>query len=104
MELDYERLRRVNPSLVWVSVTPYGSGGPRAGWAADDITLMAAGGWMHLAGNEDRAPLRCSAPQADPQAGVQAAMGAMIAHHRRRLTGCTASASTCRCRRRWSTR
>ena len=87
MELDYERLRRVNPSLVWVSITPYGSEGPRAGWAADDITLMAAGGWMHLAGNEDRAPLRCSAPQADPQAGVQAAMGAMIAHHRRRLTG-----------------
>ena len=87
MDLDYERLRRVNPSLVWVSITPYGNEGPRASWAAEDITLMAAGGWMHLAGNEDRAPLRCSAPQADPQAGVQAAMGAMIAHHRRRLTG-----------------
>ena len=87
MDLDYAHLRRINPSLVWVSITPYGSDGPRAGWAADDITLMAAGGWMHLAGNEDRAPLRCSAPQADPQAGAQAAMGAMIAHHRRRLTG-----------------
>ena len=39
MDLDYAHLRRINPSLVWVSITPYGSDGPRAGWAADDITL-----------------------------------------------------------------
>ena len=85
--LAYEDLRRINPSLVWLSITPFGDEGPRSGWAASDITLMAAGGWMHLAGNEDRAPLRSSAPQADAQASAQGALGAMVAHHHRRLTG-----------------
>lgn len=85
--IAYEDLRRCNPALVLTSITPFGDEGPRTRWAASDITLMAAGGWMHLAGNEDRAPLRCSAPQADVQASAQAAMGAMVAHHHRRLTG-----------------
>ena len=85
--LGYADIERINPSIIVTSITPHGPDGPHAGYAATDITLMAAGGLMHLAGNEERAPLRFSAPQADAQAGVQAAMGTLIAHQHRRRTG-----------------
>ncbi len=85
--LGYADLARLQPSLVMASITPYGADGPRAGFAATDMTIVAAGGLMHLTGNEDRAPLHVALPQAQAQAGVQAALGALVAHHHRRMTG-----------------
>ncbi|MEE9285872.1 MAG: CoA transferase [Dehalococcoidia bacterium] len=85
--LGYADLSRLQPSLVMASITPFGPDGPRSQYAATDMTIVAAGGLMHLAGNEDRAPLHVAMPQAQAQAGVQAALGALIAHHHRRMTG-----------------
>ncbi len=87
LELGYDALSKLSPSLVMVSITPFGPAGPRRDWAATDLTILAAGGLMHLAGNEDRAPLQNSIPQARAQAGAQAALGALVAHHHRRTTG-----------------
>jgi crotonobetainyl-CoA:carnitine CoA-transferase CaiB-like acyl-CoA transferase len=85
--LGYRDMAAQNPSLVMASVTPFGPAGPRYEWAATDLTILAAGGLMHLAGNEDRAPLQVSVPQARAQAGAQAALAALTAHHHRRMTG-----------------
>lgn len=85
--LGYAELAKLNPRLVMTSITPFGVDGPRAGWAASDLTLQAASGLMHVAGNEDRAPLQIGVPQAQAQAGVQAALGTLVAHHHRRRTG-----------------
>ena len=63
---DPDTLRRANPRLIHVSITPFGRTGPRAGWQASDLELMAAGGAMALAGEPDGIPLRITAPQSNP--------------------------------------
>ncbi|MDH3512673.1 MAG: CoA transferase [Gammaproteobacteria bacterium] len=85
--LQFERLSRLNPGLVHVSITPYGSHGPRARWRGSDLEIMAAGGAMALAGNPDDAPLRISVPQAGSWAGAHAACGALVALSHRTACG-----------------
>ncbi len=84
---DPDKLRAANPRLIQVSVTPFGRTGPRAQWQASDLELMAAGGAMSLAGEPDGIPLRVTAPQSNPWAASQAAVGAMIALTGRATTG-----------------
>ena len=85
--LGYSRLSEINPRLVMVSITPFGQGGPYADWGATDITGMALGGFMHLTGDPDRAPLRPSFPHFYLHGSAAAAAGAMLAHTHRALTG-----------------
>ena len=42
--LDHETLAEVNPALVYVSITPFGQTGPKAGYLGTDLTQMAASG------------------------------------------------------------
>lgn len=85
--LDYERLRENNPSLIAVSITPFGSTGPKAAWPATDLTVWASSGAHVLAGDADRAPVRTSVPQSWLHAGADAAGAALIALHARHRDG-----------------
>lgn len=85
--LGHEALLGDNPSLVHVSITPFGQSGPKAHYAATDLTQMSAGGPAFLTGDAERPPLRVSIPQAHAHAGADAAVGALIAHFERRRTG-----------------
>ncbi len=86
--LDYEALRRVNPGLVMVSITPFGQTGPKADYAATDLTGVALGGSMYLTGEPDRPPVRIGhAAQFWLVGAAAGAAGAMIAHHHRLRTG-----------------
>jgi benzylsuccinate CoA-transferase BbsE subunit len=80
-------LRRNHPRLVVVTITPFGSSGPRSHWKASDIEIMAAGGAMALAGATDGMPVRISEPQSYSWAGASAAAGALMALHQREVTG-----------------
>jgi DNA-binding transcriptional ArsR family regulator len=46
--IDFEAMHRRTSALIVVSVTPFGRGGPHAGHAATDLTLLAAGGLLAL--------------------------------------------------------
>jgi crotonobetainyl-CoA:carnitine CoA-transferase CaiB-like acyl-CoA transferase len=72
---------------VVVCITPFGMTGPKAGWRASDLEIMAAAGAMSLAGEPDGMPVRISARQAYAWAGSQAAVGGLIALHYQRTTG-----------------
>lgn len=74
-------------TTVVVCITPFGMAGPKSGWIASDLELMAAGGAMSLAGESGGTPLRVSAPQAYAWTGSQAAVGALIALYHRRASG-----------------
>src|SRR5438309_4186990 len=87
LALGWESLRAVNRRLVMTSITPFGQSGPEASAPATDLELMAAGGAIWLAGDEDRPPVRVSHPQAACWASAYAAVGTLIAHHHRQLTG-----------------
>ena len=85
--LGHEALARANPRLITVSVSPFGQSGPKAHWAATDLTLTASSMAALITGDEDRAPLACSVPQAFLNAGADAAIGALVALHERERSG-----------------
>jgi benzylsuccinate CoA-transferase BbsE subunit len=85
--LDYAALREINPALVYVSITPFGQDGPKANYADSDLIVMAAGGVLILYGDEDRAPIRMSVPQAYLHASADAAGAALIAYYERLDSG-----------------
>lgn len=85
--LGYDELSATNPGLVYVSVTPYGQTGPKARWAASELTIEAAGGRLALQRDGDRPPVPVGYPQAAFHAGVQAAADTLIALHERQRSG-----------------
>ena len=85
--LGYEALRAVNPSLVMVSMTPFGQTGPYSRFQGPDLVGMAVGGLTFLTGDADRPPLRVTQPQFGPLTGASGAIGAMVAHYHRLKTG-----------------
>jgi crotonobetainyl-CoA:carnitine CoA-transferase CaiB-like acyl-CoA transferase len=81
--LGFADLAKVNPALIYVSITPFGQDGPKANYADSDLIIMAAGGPLILAGDADRPPVRLSIPQAYLHASADAAVAALAAHHER---------------------
>ena len=60
-------------------VTPFGRDGPRAGWRASDLGVMASTGNMYCTGDPDRAPVRCTEPTAWSHVGPEAVVAALSA-------------------------
>ena len=87
MGLGYTVLSEVNPEIIVVSITPFGQSGPYRDYKSSDIVAMAMGGLMYVTGDADRPPVRVSVEQAYLHAGMQAAIGALFAHHYREITG-----------------
>jgi CoA:oxalate CoA-transferase len=56
--LGYDDLKEEFPSLLYVSITPFGQNGPYAEFAATEITTYALGGLMYITGESDREPLK----------------------------------------------
>jgi crotonobetainyl-CoA:carnitine CoA-transferase CaiB-like acyl-CoA transferase len=85
-ELDEQTLRQCYPSLIDVSVLPFGACGPKADWQGEEINLIHASGEGFLLPNglsaelfPDRPPLKVHGHFAEYQGGVVAALGAMSA-------------------------
>ncbi len=87
MPVDLTALRAANPSLITASVTPFGQNGPKAGWAATDLTLAAAGGIMSVTGDADRPPVRIGHPQSWVHGAADALSAISIALHERARSG-----------------
>jgi crotonobetainyl-CoA:carnitine CoA-transferase CaiB-like acyl-CoA transferase len=84
---DFEALRTLNPQIVQVRISAFGSDGPHADLPAADLTVAAMGGPVGLQGDPDRPPVRLSVPQAWRHAGAEAAVAALVGHARMRSTG-----------------
>ncbi len=80
--VDRPKLLELNPTVVSVLVTPFGSDGPRAGDPASELTIAALGGPVRLQGTPDRAPVKVSVPQVWRHAGADAAVAALVAKTR----------------------
>ena len=85
--LGYESVREANPTLLFVSVTPYGQTGPDASSPATDLTLAAAGGFLNCQGDRDRPPVPIGQPETSNSGAVQAAADAIMALHERDRSG-----------------
>lgn len=85
--LDDQSLREINPALVYVSITPFGSHGPKARWPATDLTAWASAMVLAVTGDADQPPVRISLPQAFLHASADAAGGALLALSERARSG-----------------
>ena len=85
--VDLAALRAANPALVTVSISPFGSTGPKAAWPATDLTVLAAGCQLAMTGDADRPPVRTGVPQAFLHAAADAAAGALLALTERATSG-----------------
>lgn len=76
--IGYRSIARDHPRVVWASITPFGATGPRSGYRATDLVLMALGGSAYLTGDADRPPLRCTLPLSHAHAGAEAAAACLL--------------------------
>jgi crotonobetainyl-CoA:carnitine CoA-transferase CaiB-like acyl-CoA transferase len=89
--LTPEAVSRLNPSLVYTSIGPYGRTGPRADAPGDELTLMHAGGLANLlptrAPDADRAPVKMGGYAVGHHGGLTAALASLAALLGRRERG-----------------
>lgn len=85
--IDLGALRREQPRLVVVSVTPFGLSGPYADFDGTDIVCLALGGLLALGGYGDGAPLQAAGEQALQSAQLFAAVGGAMAVLNAEATG-----------------
>jgi len=85
--LDYESLSKVNPRLVYCSITGFGQTGPHAARAGYDLMAQGIGGFMDLTGAPDAEPTRAGVPVSDIVTGVYSVVGILAALTQRETTG-----------------
>ena len=86
--VDAETLLGLNPRLIYVSITGYGTTGPYAERPGYDLIAQSESGLMSLSGDPEGEPMRYPVPLADMTTGVYAALGVMGALLARGRTGC----------------
>ena len=85
--LGYEDLKKINPKIVWASVTGYGQTGPYRERPSYDIIVQAMGGAMSYTGEPGKPPVRCGIPIGDLGGAVFAVIGILSALVSRSVTG-----------------
>ncbi|ASY65343.1 CAIB/BAIF family protein (plasmid) [Sinorhizobium sojae CCBAU 05684] len=85
--LGYEDLRKLNPRLIYCSISAFGSTGPRREQTGYDSVLQAFSGMMTMTGSEDGDPLKCGAPVVDYATGTTAAYAITAALLQRERNG-----------------
>ena len=91
MGLGYDELEKINPGLIYVSITGFGQTGPMAEQPGYDYLIQGLGGLMSITGQPDSAPgggpQRVGVPIVDINAGLFATIGALSALNHRNNTG-----------------
>ena len=91
LNLGFERLRELNPRLIYASITGYGDSdglrGPYSDWPANNPCVQGMGGWMEITGAPDGPPQMVGDNIGDSVPGVWTALGIMMALESRRKTG-----------------
>ena len=85
--IDYETLSKINPRLVYASISGFGQTGPYAARPGFDQIAQGMGGLMSVTGLPDHGPLRVGIPIADLCGGIFAAYGVTVALLEREHSG-----------------
>lgn len=85
--VDYEAAAKVNPKIIYCSLSGYGSKGPLAHKADHDLGYLSLAGVTAMSGEVDGAPAIPGVLMADMNAALSAGMSIMIALRHAALTG-----------------
>ncbi|MGH8689555.1 MAG: CaiB/BaiF CoA transferase family protein, partial [Burkholderiales bacterium] len=81
LHIDFNSLRRINPKLIYCSISGYGQTGPWRERPGHDVNYVAAAGGLAFTGQWLKAPVRSSLPIADMGGGTFAAIAILSALH-----------------------
>lgn len=85
--LGYEDIKKINPSLIYCSITGYGSVGPYAKRPGYDVIAASMGGLLHITGSENGPPSKVGVAVTDLATGLYAHGAIMAALLQRYKTG-----------------
>ena len=85
--LDYHSLSKINPRLIYASVTGFGQTGPRAPEPGYDAALQGMTGIMSVTGNPDGGPTKVGTAWIDILTGLTSTIGILSALHERSISG-----------------
>ena len=83
----WDRLRQLNPGLVYCAISGFGQTGPMSQAPAYDQIIQGLSGMMSVTGTRETAPLRVGFPVADTVGGLSAALAVTAALAGRRADG-----------------
>lgn len=85
--LDYESLRKINPRLIYCSVTGFGHDGPYAARAGYDFMIQGMSGIMDITGDPKGEPQKMGVALVDIITGLYGVIGIQSALFQRQITG-----------------
>jgi crotonobetainyl-CoA:carnitine CoA-transferase CaiB-like acyl-CoA transferase len=89
--LDYESIRKINPGIIYASVTGFGQTGPYAPRAGYDAIFQAMGGLMsvtgHMDGEPGAGPMKVGPSIVDYMTGMNTSIGILSALYHRKVNG-----------------
>jgi len=85
--LGYEAMLKVNPRLIYCSISAFGQDGPRRNQTAYDHVIQATSGIMASTGTEEVNPIKIGAPAVDYATGTMGAFALAAALFQRERTG-----------------
>jgi formyl-CoA transferase len=87
LKVAYDDVRKINPRIVYGSISGFGQTGPYGKRAGVDQIVQGMGGLMSITGQPGEGPMRVGIPIADLTAGNLLALGIMVALFEREVTG-----------------
>lgn len=85
--VGYETLKKINPGLIYCSISGYGRTGPYADKGGYDLIAQGMSGLMATTGEPGRPPVKVGSPVCDINGGMLAALGVVSAYVHRLKTG-----------------
>ena len=85
--LGYDRVRNINPRLIYTSISGFGHTGPMKAAPGFDTVIQGASGLMSITGDPDGHPVRVGLPIGDVSAGMWGYMSTLTALIGRERTG-----------------
>jgi crotonobetainyl-CoA:carnitine CoA-transferase CaiB-like acyl-CoA transferase len=77
LQVDYATMAKVNPKLIYCSITSFGPGGPYSDRPVYDLVVQGMGGFMGITGEPGQRPIRVGVAISDIAAAVYAAIAVL---------------------------
>lgn len=85
--MGYEEMKRINPDIIYASLSGFGTQGELSAYAAYDNVIQGMSGIMELNGFPDGAPTKIGPAIGDSYSGLVLLIGILIAYYHRLKTG-----------------
>ncbi len=85
--VSYDKLREINPRIIQLHVSGFGSWGPYTGRTSYDAIAQSESGFAYITGFEDRGPIKSGVWIADWTTGLMCAIAILAALNYRERTG-----------------